>query len=275
MMRVFAGATDKSMPVTASLVLLLLAMLWPLQSALAQDRRVVAMETEVRGIVFRIPRAHLHIRDGDGSFDLGLRVDDLKPIRLIGLPPERYWREAMRVRVSVAWNSSAAETVAGLLQNRHTLGIVQTKEASARLDGPNGPPPPDGLIYFPARGSPAETRPLPSDIFKPVELARHPETGEEWPEFFECNVSPRFDQQPTEAPFQPINCEWYRVFRGLVVRTSLERRQLVHWRRIRDELDQLLNSFIVRGPEVAVPPIRGGPRPSETINPVLIYDDHP
>jgi len=275
MMRVFAGATDKSMPVTASLVLLLLAMLWPFQSALAQERRVVAMETEVRGIVFRIPRAHLHIRDGDGSFDLGLRVDDLSPIRLIGLPPERYWREAMRVRVSVAWNSSAAETVAGLLQNRHTLGIVQTREASARLDGPNGPPPPDGLIYFPARGSPAETRVLPSDIFKPIELARNPETGEEWPEFFECNVSPRFDQQPTEAPFQPINCEWYRVFRGLVVRTSLERRQLAHWRRIRDGLDQLLNSFIVRGPEVALPPIRGGPRPSETIAPVLIYDDHP
>jgi hypothetical protein len=275
MMRVFAGATAKSMPVTASLVLLLLAMLWPFPSALAQDRRVVAMETEVRGIVFRIPRAHLHIRDGDGSFDLGLRVDDLRPIRLIGLPPERYWREAMRVRVSVAWNSSAAETVAGLLQNRHTLGIVQTQEASTRLDGPNGPPPPDGLIYFPARGSPAETLPLPRDVFKPIELARNPETGEEWPEFFDCNVSPRFDQQPTEAPFQPISCQWYRVFRGLVVQASLERRQLAHWRRIRDELDQLLNSFIVRGPEVAVPPIRGGPRPSHTIAPVLIYDDHP
>lgn len=255
------------------LLLLLTITLWPGQPALAQERRWTAMETEVRGFVFRIPRAHLHIRDGDGSFDLGLRVDDFSPIRLIGLPPERYWREAMRVRVSVAWNSSAAETVSGLLQNRHTLGIVQTKEASTHLDGPNGPPPPDGLIYFPARGSPAETRPLPSDIFKPVELARNPETGEEWPEFFECNVSPRFDQQPTEAPFQPISCQWYRVFRGLVVRTSLERRQLAHWRRIRDELDQLLNSFIVRGPEVAVPPIRWGPRPSETINPVLIYDN--
>ena len=272
MMRIFAGATDKSMPVTASLVFLLLAMLLPFQSALAQDRRVVAMETEVRGIVFRIPRAHLHIRDGDGSFDLGLRVDDLKPIRLIGLPPERYWREAMRVRVSVAWNSSSAAHVSGILSDRHTLGIVQTREASTRLDGPNGPPPPDGLIYFPARGSPAETRVLPSDIFKPIELARNPETGEEWPEFFECNVSPRFDQQPTETPFQPISCEWYRVFRGLVVQTSLERRQLAHWRRIRDGLDQLLNSFIVRGPEVALPPIRGGPRPSRTINPVLIYD---
>ena len=273
MMRVFAGTTDKSMPVMRSLVFLLLAMLWPFQSALAQERRVVAMETEVRGIVFRIPRAHLHIRDGDGSFDLGLRVDDLTPIRLIGLPPERYWREAMRVRVSVAWNVSAAGEVSGLLQTRHSLGIVQTKDASTHLDGPNGPAPPDGLIYFPARGSPAETRPLPSDIFKPVELARNPETGEEWPEFFECTVSPRFDQQPTEVPFQPISCQWYRVFRGLVVRTSLDRRQLAHWRRIRDELDQLLNSFIVRGPEVAVPPIRGGPRPSETINPVLIYDN--
>ena len=257
----------------------LLAFLWaglamaPFEVVLAQERRWVAMETEVRGIVFRIPRAHLHIRDGDGSFDLGLRVDDLSPIRLIGLPPERYWREAMRVRVSVAWNSSAAETVAGLLQNRHTLGIVQTKEASARLDGPNGPPPPDGLIYFPARGSPAETLPLPRDVFKPVELARNPETGEEWPEFFDCNVSPRFDQQPTETPFQPISCQWYRVFRGLVVQTSLERRQLAHWRRIREGIDQLLNSFIVRGPEVAVPPVRGGPRPSETINPVLIYDN--
>jgi hypothetical protein len=275
MMRVFAGTIDKSVPVMGSLVLLLLAMLWPFQSALAQERRVVAMETEVRGIVFRIPRAHLHIRDGDGSFDLGLRVDDLKPIRLIGLPPERYWREAMRVRVSVAWNVSAAEQVSGTLQNRHTLGIVQTKEASTRLDGPNGPPPPDGLIYFPGRSGPAETRLFPRDVFKPVELARNPETGEEWPEFFDCNVSPRFDQQPTEAPFQPINCEWYRVFRGLVVRTSLERRQLAHWRRIREGLDQLLNSFIVRGPEVAVPPIRWGPRPSRTINPVLIYDDHP
>ncbi|MCA3286584.1 MAG: hypothetical protein ING09_08550 [Roseomonas sp.] len=274
MMRVFVGATDKSMPVIGCLVLLL-AMLWPLQSALAQERRVVAMETEVRGIVFRIPRAHLHIRDGDGSFDLGLRVDDLKPIRLIGLPPERYWREAMRVRVSVAWNISAAEQVSGTLQNRHTLDRVQTKEASTRLDGPNGPPPPDGLIYFPGRSGPAETRLFPRDVFKPVELARNPETGEEWPEFFDCNVSPRFDQQPTETPFQPINCEWYRVFRGLVVQTSLERRQLAHWRRIRDELDQLLNSFIVRGPEVAVPPVRGGPRPSHTIAPVLIYDDHP
>ena len=273
MMRVFAGATDKSMPVIGSMVLLLLAMLWPFQSALAQERRVVAMETEVRGIVFRIPRAHLHIRDGDGSLDLGLRVDDLTPIRLIGLPPERYWREAMRVRVSVAWNSSAAETVSGLLQNRHTLGIVQTKEASTRLDGPNGPPPPDGLIYFPGRSGPAETRLFPRDVFKPVELARNPETGEEWPEFFDCNVSPRFDQQPTEAPFQPISCQWYRVFRGLVVQTSLDRRQLAQWRRIRDGLDQLLTSFIVRGPEVAVPPIRWGPRPSETINPVLIYDN--
>ena len=288
MMRVFAGTTDKSMPVTASLVFLLLAMLWPFQSALAQERRWTAMETEVRGIVFRIPRAHLHIRDGDGSFDLGLRVDDLSPIRLIGLPPERYWREAMRVRVSVAWNSSAAETVAGLLQNRHTLDRVQTKETSTRLDGPNGPPSPDGLIYFPGRSGPEETRPLPRDVFKPVEeetrlfprdvfkpveLARNPETGEKWPEFFDCNVSPHFDQQPTEAPFQPISCQWYRVFRGLVVRTSLERRQLADWRRIRDELDQLLNSFIVRGPEVAVPPVRGGPRPSETINPVLIYDN--
>ncbi|MCA3279257.1 MAG: hypothetical protein ING10_08320 [Roseomonas sp.] len=256
-------------------MLLLLVMLWPFQPVAAQDRRWVAMETEVRGILFRIPRAHLHIRDGDGSFDLGLRVDDLSPIRLIGLPPERYWREAMRVRVSVAWNISAAEQVSGTLQNRHTWGIVQTKEASTHLDGPNGPPPPDGLIYFPARGSAAETRPLPRDIFKPVELARNPETGEEWPEFFDCNVSPRFDQQPTETPFQPISCQWYRVFRGLVVQTSLERRQLAHWRRIRDGLDQLLNSFIVRGPEVAVPPIRGGPRPSHTINPVLIYDEYP
>ena len=273
MMRVFAGATGKSVPVTASLVCLLLVMLWPCQSALAQDRRWTAMETEVRGIVFRIPRAHLHIRDGDGSFDLGLRVDDLTPIRLIGLPPERYWREAMRVRVSVAWNSSSAHHVSGILKDRHTLGIVQTKDASTRLDGPNGPPPPDGLIYFPARGSPAETRPLPSDIFKPIKLARNPETGEEWPEFFECNVSPRYDQQPTETPFQPISCQWYRVFRGLVVRTSLDRRQLAQWRRIRDGLDQLLTSFIVRGPEVAVPPVRGGPRPSETINPVLIYDN--
>jgi hypothetical protein len=273
MMRVFAGTTAKSMPVMGSLVLLLLAMLWPFQSALAQERRWTAMETEVRGIVFRIPRTHLHIRDGDGSFDLGLRVDDFSPIRLIGLPPERYWREAMRVRVSVAWNISAAEHVSGILSDRHTLGIVQTREASTRLDGPNGPPPPDGLIYFPARGSPAETRLLPRDIFKPIELARNPETGEEWPEFFECNVSPRFDQQPTETPFQPISCEWYRVFRGLVVQTSLERRQLAHWRRIRDGLDQLLNSFIVRGPEVALPPIRGGPRPSRTINPVLIYDN--
>ena len=79
MMRVFAVTTGKSVPVMGSLVLLLLAMLWPFQSALAQERRVVAMETEVRGIVFRIPRAHLHIRDGDGSFDLGLRVDDLTP----------------------------------------------------------------------------------------------------------------------------------------------------------------------------------------------------
>jgi hypothetical protein len=261
------------MPVMGSLVLLLLAMPWPFQSALAQDRRWIAMETEVRGIVFRIPRAHLHIRDGDGSFDLGLRVDDFSPIRLIGLPPERYWREAMRVRVSIAWNSSSAAHVSGILSDRHTLGIVQTKEASAHLDGPNGPAPPDGLIYFPARGSPAETRPLPSDIFKPVELARNPETGEEWPEFFECTVSPRFDQQPTEVPFQPISCEWYRVFRGLVVRTSLERRQLADWRRIRVGLDQLLTSFIVRGPEVAVPPIRWGPRPSHTINPVLIYDN--
>jgi hypothetical protein len=273
MMRVFAGATDKSMPVTASLVFLLLAMLWPFQSALAQERRVVAMETEVRGIVFRIPRAHLHIRDGDGSFDLGLRVDDLAPIRLIGLPPERYWREAMRVRVSVAWNSSSAAHVSGILSDRHTLGIVQTQDASTHLDGPNGPVPPDGLIYFPARGSPAETRPLPRDIFKPVELARNPETGEEWPEFFDCNISPHFDQQPTEAPFQPISCQWYRVFRGLVVQTSLERRQLTQWRRIRDGLDQLLTSFIVRGPEVAVAPVRGGPRPSHTINPVLIYDN--
>ena len=261
------------MPVTASLVFLLLAMLWPFQSASAQERRVVAMETEVRGIVFRIPRAHLHIRDGDGSFDLGLRVDDLTPIRLIGLPPERYWREAMRVRVSVAWNSSSAAHVSGILSDRHTLNRVQTKETSTRLDGPNGPPPPDGLIYFPGRSGPEETRLFPRDVFKPVELARNPETGEEWPEFFDCNVSPRFDQQPTETPFQPINCEWYRVFRGLVVQTSLERRQLAHWRRIRDELDQLLNSFIVRGPEVAVPPVRGGPRPSRTINPVLIYDN--
>jgi hypothetical protein len=255
------------------LLLLLTITLWPGQPALAQERRWTAMETEVRGFVFRIPRAHLHIRDGDGSFDLGLRVDDFSPIRLIGLPPERYWREAMRVRVSVAWNSSAAETVAGLLQNRHTLGIVQTQDGSTHLDGPNGPAPPDGLVYFPARGSPAETRLFPSDIFKPVELARNPETGEEWPEFFECNVSPHFDQQPTDAPFQPISCEWYRVFRGLVVQTSLDRRQLADWRRIRDGLDQLLTSFIVRGPEVAVPPIRGGPRPSRTINPVLIYDN--
>jgi hypothetical protein len=104
-------------------------------------------------------------------------------------------------------------------------------------------------------------------------LARNPETGEEWPEFFDCNVSPRFDQQPTEVPFLPISCEWYRVFRGLVVQTSLERRQLADWRRIRVGIDQLLTSFIVRGPEVAVPPIRWGPRPSETINPVLIYDN--
>jgi hypothetical protein len=257
----------------------LLAFLWaglamaPFEVVLAQERRWVAMETEVRGIVFRIPRAHLHIRDGDGSFDLGLRVDDLSPIRLIGLPPERYWREAMRVRVSVAWNSSAAETVAGLLQNRHTLDRVQTRETSTRLDGPNGPPRPDGLIYFPGRSGPEETRLFPRDVFKPVELARNPETGEEWPEFFDCNVSPRFDQQPTETPFQPISCQWYRVFRGLVVQTSLERRQLAHWRRIREGIDQLLNSFIVRGPEVAVPPVRGGPRPSETINPVLIYDN--
>jgi hypothetical protein len=273
MMRVFACTSPNPVSVMASLVFLLLAMLWPFQSALAQERRVVAMETEVRGIVFRIPRAHLHIRDGDGSFDLGLRVDDFSPIRLIGLPPERYWREAMRVRVSVAWNASAAGEVSGLLQTRHSLGIVQTKDASTHLDGPNGPAPPDGLIYFPARGSPAETRPLPSDIFKPVELARNPETGEEWPEFFECTVSPRFDQQPTEVPFQPISCEWYRVFRGLVVRTSLERRQLADWRRTRDGLDQLLTSFIVRGPEVAVPPVRGGSRPSHTINPVLIYDN--
>jgi len=50
------------MPVTASLVLLLLAMLWPFPSAQAQERRWTAMETKVRGIVFRIPRAHLHIR---------------------------------------------------------------------------------------------------------------------------------------------------------------------------------------------------------------------
>ena len=273
MMRVFAVTTGKSVPVMGSLVLLLLAMLWPLHSALAQERRVVAMETEVRGIVFRIPRAHLHIRDGDGSFDLGLRVDDLTPIRLIGLPPERYWREAMRVRVSVAWNSSSAAHVSGILSDRHTLDRVQTKETSTRLDGPNGPPLPDGLIYFPGRSGPAEPRLFPRDVFKPVELARNPETGEEWPEFFDCNVSPRFDQQPTEAPFQPISCEWYRVFRGLVVRTSLERRQLTQWRRIRDGIDQLLTSFIVRGPEVAVPPVRGGPRPSETINPVLIYDN--
>jgi hypothetical protein len=273
MMRVFACTSPNPVSVMASLVFLLLAMLWPFQSALAQERRVVAMETEVRGIVFRIPRAHLHIRDGDGSFDLGLRVDDLTPIRLIGLPPERYWREAMRVRVSVAWNSSAAETVAGLLQNRHTLDRVQTKDASIHLDGPNGPPPPDGLIYFPGRSGPEETRLFPRDIFKPVELARNPETGEEWPEFFDCNVSPRFDQQPTEVPFQPISCQWYRVFRGLVVRTSLDRRQLADWRRIRVGMDQLLTSFIVRGPEVAVPPVRGGPRPSETISPVLIYDN--
>ena len=273
MMRVFAGATGKSIPVMGSLVLLLLVMLWPCQSALAQERRVVAMETEVRGIVFRIPRAHLHIRDGDGSFDLGLRVDDLTPIRLIGLPPERYWREAMRVRVSVAWNSSSAAHVSGILSDRHTLDRVQTKDASTHLDGPNGPLPPDGLIYFPGRSGPAEPRLFPRDVFKPVELARNPETGEEWPEFFDCNVSPRFDQQPTEAPFQPISCEWYRVFRGLMVRTSLDRRQLADWRRIRDGLDQLLTSFIVRGPEVAVPPVRGGPRPSETINPVLIYDN--
>lgn len=273
MMRVFARTRSNSMPVTASLVFLLLAMLWPFHSASAQERRWTAMETEVRGIVFRIPRAHLHIRDGDGSFDLGLRVDDFSPIRLIGLPPERYWREAMRVRVSVAWNSSSAAHVSGILSDRHTLGIVQTKEASTHLDGPNGPAPPDGLIYFPARGSPAETRPLPRDVFKPVELARNPETGEEWPEFFDCNVSPRFDQQPTEAPFQPISCQWYRVFRGLVVQTSLDRRQLAQWRRIRAGIDQLLTSFIVRGPEVAVPPVRGGPRPSHTINPVLIYDN--
>jgi hypothetical protein len=245
----------------------------PFDPALAQERRWTAMETEVRGIVFRIPRAHLHIRDGDGSFDLGLRLDDFSPIRLIGLPPERYWREAMRVRVSVAWNSSAAETVSGLLQNRHTLDRVQTKDASTHLDGPNGPLPPDGLIYFPGRSGPEETRLFPRDVFQPVELARNPETGEEWPEFFDCNVSPHFDQQPTEAPFQPISCEWYRVFRGLMVRTSLDRRQLADWRRIRDGIDQLLTSFIVRGPEVAVPPVRGGPRPSHTINPVLIYDD--
>lgn len=245
----------------------------PFEAALAQERRWTAMETEVRGIVFRIPRAHLHIRDGDGSFDLGLRVDDLTPIRLIGLPPERYWREAMRVRVSVAWNLSSAEQVSGIRKDRHTLDRVQTKEASIHLDGPNGPAPPDGLIYFPGRRGPEETRLFPRDIFQPVELARNPETGEEWPEFFDCNVSPRFDQQPTEAPFQPISCQWYRVFRGLVVRTSLDRRQLADWRRIRDGIDQLLTSFIVRGPEVAVPPVRGGARPSETINPVLIYDN--
>jgi hypothetical protein len=53
MMRVFAGATAKSMPVMGSLVLLLLAMLWPFQSALAQDRRVVAVETEVTRLALR------------------------------------------------------------------------------------------------------------------------------------------------------------------------------------------------------------------------------
>jgi hypothetical protein len=161
------------------LLLLLTITLWPGQPALAQERRWTAMETEVRGFVFRIPRAHLHIRDGDGSFDLGLRVDDLTPIRLIGLPPERYWREAMRVRVSVAWNSSSAAHVSGILSDRHTLDRVQTKETSTHLDGPNGPPPPDGLIYFPGRSGPEETRLFPRDVFKPVELVRNPETGEE------------------------------------------------------------------------------------------------
>ncbi|MFM8614258.1 MAG: hypothetical protein ACKOC9_05965, partial [Alphaproteobacteria bacterium] len=37
---------------------LLAILLWPSQAPLAQERRWTAMETEVRGIVFRIPRAH-------------------------------------------------------------------------------------------------------------------------------------------------------------------------------------------------------------------------
>lgn len=237
----------------------------------ASQQPWTAMETEVRGVVFRIPRAYLHNRYPDGSFDMGLRLTDFSPLRLLGTRDDIFWREGVRVRLDAFGYFNGAESVRNALRFRQDISRVQILRSALNLDGPDGPPPPEGLLYFPGRQGPDDLRPLLRDVFLPTTAVRlAPTTGEELPEFIECNVSSSFNTPPSEEPFVPMPCEWHWVFQGLMFRTTLDRRHLVRWREIRDGIEARLISMVRNGAVWASDPER---RQLPSRPPVLITED--
>jgi hypothetical protein len=242
------------------------------------SRPWVAMETEVHGLVFRVPRRYLHLRFGDGSFEFGLRVLDFAPITLLGLNDRAFWREALRANVL------ADRALNGPADVRRSLGLqlhfnsVQTTTPAPRIVDPygtwDGRSPPEGLRYFPRPDPlpdvPEEVRRMgrEQDLFMPERPVRSPVTGEDLPEFIMCRLIPPDRSGTPGTPGYP--CEWNLVYRNLPLRITLAREHLLRWREIRAEVVRLLDTFLVRGPEEALTPPPGW-RPS-IVNPVLIYD---
>jgi hypothetical protein len=232
-----------------------------------------AMETEMLGLWFRVPRRLLHIRLPSGSFEYGLRIQDFSPIALLGLNDEVFWRTALKIVVGSNGNGSGPQYIESSIETFSYIRRLQITNTAHQISDPGGVwqdhSPPQGLYYYPA---PAPTNQnvvhVVQDVFIPEHRQRSAATGEELPEVIMCSSNPPRRSDPTRPALYP--CQWLLVFRNLAIRVTLSREHLVRWREIRSGVVQTLEAMLIPGIEEAQTPPPGWRPPM--VPPVLIYD---
>ncbi|MBP0443154.1 hypothetical protein J8J14_00045 [Roseomonas sp. SSH11] len=251
---------------------LILIMATPSKFEALAQQEWIAMQTEARGIILQIPRDFIHLRGSDGTIELGIDIKSFRPLALLGISQQVFWERGGRVRVNLSEPFSGAASVQNALRFSRDIGRVQTLHAAEQLDDTTNRQVPQGLIYYPGRLLPSASdvrlrRVRTRDLFLLHEPAGFDsQSGEGLPEFIECAV-----QYEEKNENKPVPCEWYRVFRGLFIRLTIDRHHLHRWREIRHEIEELLSSFVVNARDWALPPTA---RSNAAIpEPKLIYNN--
>lgn len=213
-------------------------------------------EQTIRGITVHLPKSYARFVFGNYGFAIQAYADDMRPYKPTSVPDGSPVQLSDTITVSVGEQRrfTGHDWVRrGIIIRAEGQSHVPAEQAD-RLDGPNGPPVPQGLTYHRALPASVPNSTRREDLFVPDE-PRLDLNGTPLPEAIFCaSVHDLF--LPYRAPSQryQLSCTWMLVWRDLEVSMQVDRRYLADWRGFRTRVLALLEGFVVAGPPEAGPP---------------------
>ncbi|WP_305670434.1 hypothetical protein [Falsiroseomonas sp.] len=211
----------------------------------------------LRGITLHLPYPYVATIFGNDGFTIQAFAADARPYnrQTDSYYPGGRVREAVVVTVGEQRRFTGTDLIRRRITIRaRDIGHEPAEEADL-LDGPDGPPVPEGLIYYRALPVPPGPHARREDMFVPREPRRALD-GSPLPEAIFCLSAnaPFVLQRPLRERVR-LSCRWMLVWRDIEVSMFLDRRHLADWAGLRRRILVLLDDFVVGGPAEAGPPL--------------------